>query len=159
MKNLAILLMCGTLTVAAHAATVNIQWQHPDKYTDVQAGEGSQQAFQKRVFSQLDKHFAKLAKKLPADQQLNIKVTNLDLAGDVNFGNAQRIRIVRDIFIPRMVLSYQLLDSSGKTLKKQQVKLQDLSFMNNISLKYQNDSLGYEKNMIDNWFKKTFLAS
>jgi hypothetical protein len=139
----------------AQAAQVEVKWTNPDKYTDVDAGEEHRQHFKDRTFKALEKHFAKIAELLPEQQTLIFDITNLDLAGDVNFG-AKRIRIVKNIFFPRIEFSYQLLNADNTVVKSAEVSLKDMGFLMSNGLRYRNQTLGYEKEMFDGWFNKTF---
>ena len=141
---------------AVQAAQVEVKWTNPDKYTDVDAGEEHRQHFKDRTFKAFEKHFAKLAELLPENQKLIFDITNVDLAGDVNFGGVKRIRIVKDLFFPRMEFSYQLLNADNSVIKSEEVSLKDMGFMMHSGLRYRNQTLGYEKEMLDDWFKKTF---
>lgn len=137
------------------AAEVEVKWTNPDKYTDIKAGEGHRKKFQEQTFKTLEEHFAKMAKMLPEQQKLLLDVTNLDLAGDVNYG-IKRIRIIKDIFTPRMKFSYQLLNADNTVAKSEEVSLNDMGFLMHNNLKYRSESLKYEKKMLDDWFRKTF---
>jgi hypothetical protein len=80
---------------------------------------------------------------LPRGDQLNLKVTDLELAGTVqtlemaclthllNLANLQtkEYRIVIAINIFRMAFSHKLMDASGKILQQKEVKLKDISFL------------------------------
>jgi hypothetical protein len=114
--------------------------------------------FRERTFNEFEKHFAKLAESLPEDQLLKIEVTDVDLAGDTNAAGINRVRIIKELYIPRMEFSYQLLDANSKVVLADEVKLKDMNFMSNSQLKYRNKPLGYEKKMLDDWFEKTFKA-
>ena len=153
--SLAVVLMSMS---SIQAAQVEVKWTNPDKYTDIKAGEGHRKKFTEQTFKTLDAHFAKMAKMLPEQQELIIEVTNLDLAGDVNYG-MKRIRIIKDIFTPRMKFSYQLLDTDKTVVKSEDVSLNDMGFLMHNNLKYRNESLQYEKKMLDDWFRKTFSRS
>lgn len=139
-----------------NAAEVEVTWQDSDKYRDVYAGDGSNKSFKKSTFSQLEKHFSKLAEKLPSDYTLNIVVNDLDLAGDVHHGGINQIRIVKDIFFPRMKFSYQLLSADKQVINENEINLKDMNFMMHNSMRYSNSSLSHEKKMLDDWFKDTF---
>lgn len=143
---------------AVQAAQVEVKWTNPDKYTDIKAGEGHRKKFQEQTFKTLEEHLAKMAEMLPEQQKLLIDVTNLDLAGDVNY-TMKRIRIIKDIFTPRMKFSYQLLNADNTVVKSEDVSLNDMGFMMSNSLKYRSKSLSYEKEMLDDWFRKTFEDS
>lgn len=139
------------------AGTSEVKWINPDDYRDVDAGEGHKAKFKAKVFADFEKHFEKLSAKLPEGQNLLVEVTDVDLAGDVNHGGMRRIRIVKDLYFPRIKFSYQLVDGKKQELSSGTVNLKDMSFMMGSSLRHSNDSLTYEKNMLDEWFSKTFL--
>jgi len=66
------------------------------------------------------------------------------------------MRIIKHMYSPRMNFSYQLVDIKGEVIQSDDVVVKDMNFMSNTSLKYRNQSLGYEKKMLDDWFEKTF---
>ena len=140
----------------AQAAQVEVKWTNPDKYSDIDAGQEHRQHFKDRTFKAFEEHFAKMANTLPEQQKLVFDIKNLDLAGDINFGGMKRIRIIKDIFFPRMEFSYQLLNADNTVVKSAEVSLKDMSFLMHHSFRYRNKSLSYEKKMLDDWFKKTF---
>jgi hypothetical protein len=137
------------------AATSEVTWTNSDKYRDVHAGDGNRAKFKARTFAKFEKHFSMLAEKLPEGQTLFIDVQDVDLAGDVH-QNMQRIRVIKDIFFPRIKFSYKVVDSNKKAITSGDVNLKDMSFMTGSKLRYNQDSLGYEKRMLDEWFTKTF---
>jgi hypothetical protein len=145
-----------SVSSVASAATSEVTWTDYEKYTDIRSGNESRKHFRERTFYNFEKHFTKLAKKLPEDQVLKINVTNVDLAGDTNAGGIDQLRIVKDIYFPRMNFTYQLLNSDGSEVSAAKVALKNMSFMMGGNLRYRNDSLGYEKYMLDDWFFKTF---
>ena len=148
-----------TISANAQAASVEINWQNPEKYADVRPTNESRVKFRERTFEALDKYVGELAEKLPEKEKLSMTVTNLDLAGQVwpssfVFGNAtgSDVRIIKRVDIPRISFSYSLTDDSGKVLKSADVKLKDMSFLDNPSTFRQNEYLGYEKAMLKDWF-------
>jgi hypothetical protein len=158
MKNKSVILIAVSslfLTFISSAATSEVTWTNSDKYRDVDAGDGHRTKFKARIFTKFEKHFASLAKKLPEGQTLLIDVQDVDLAGDVH-QNMRRIRVIKDIFYPRIKFSYQVVDSDKKIVSSGDVNLKDMSFMMGSNFRYNQDSLGYEKRMLDEWFEKTF---
>ena len=158
-KSISILILCISsvlLMPNAMAASSEVTWADYKKYRDINAGEQNRKSFRERTFKQFEKHFAQLAAKLPEKQRLKIEVTDVDLAGDTHAAGINRTRIIKDIYFPRLNFSYQLLDESGKVVKSADVVLRDMNFMSGSNLKYRNKSLGYEKKMLDKWFKDTF---
>ena len=154
---LTILIASMSISSISVAGEVEVTWTAPEKYRDIRAGEENRKRFKARTFSALEKHLAKLSMKLPQEQLLKINVTDVDLAGDTLHGGIQRIRIIKDIYFPRLKFSYQLLNKAdGKVIISEEVNLKDMGFMQRGRLKYNNQSLSYEKVMLDNWFNKTF---
>ena len=161
MNTLKATLLASLITVFAvpsvMAGESEVTWTNPDKYRDVKANDmESRKRFEERTFKNLEKHFAKLAAQLPEGQTLKLDVTDVDLAGDVNAGGIERIRIVKEIYFPRMKFSYELVGADNSVIVADEINLKDMNFMTGSRLKYRNDSLGYEKKMLDDWFKKTF---
>lgn len=161
MKNMSLtlvtLLSVMLVVPSSLAGTSEVTWTNADKYRDVDPGEGHKKKFKAKVFSEFEQHFAKLAASLPDGQTLKVDVTDVDLAGDVRH-NMQRIRVVKDLYFPRIKFSYQVVDSSGKEISSGQENLKDMNFMMGSSLKYKNDLIGYEKKMLDEWFFDTFKS-
>ena len=141
------------------AATSEVKWTNPDDYRDIRPGESHRKHFRDRTFNTLEKHFSQLAEKLPEGQTLKIDVSNVDLAGDVNYGGLKRFRIIKEIYFPKMSFSYQVVDMKNFEISAGEVDLKDMSFMRNTGLRYRNKSLGYEMKMLDDWFKDTFEKS
>lgn len=141
----------------AYAATSEVTWTDYEKYRDIQPSNNSgRKQFRERTFKNFEKHFTKLAENLPEGQVLKIEVTDVDLAGDTLAGGIDRFRIVKDIYFPRLNFSYQLVNADSSEIVSAEVVLKDMNFMRGSSLKYRNDSLGYEKKMLDDWFFGVF---
>ncbi len=146
------------LSPSAFAASSEVTWTDYKSYRDIDSGNEGRKQFRERTFKDLEKHFAKLAATLPGDQVLKIDVTDVDLAGDTNAAGINRVRIIKQIYSPRMNFSYELLDATGKVIKSEEVTIRDMNFMSGSNLKYRSKSLGYEKKMLDDWFNDTFKA-
>ncbi|MCY7294664.1 DUF3016 domain-containing protein [Alteromonas sp. a30] len=175
MNKLVISLLCGLslsfLTQAADntqekpAGRATIEWQNPDEYVDVRPSNQSKKRFQTSTFNKLEAFVEKLAEALPEGQTLSMTVTNLDLAGHVwpghmaGMNSTQEIRVIKRVDIPRMYFSYQLFDANGKVIKEGEEELKDMSFQERNIGRIQNDSLRYEKNMLERWFNKTLMPT
>lgn len=141
---------------SAHAGTATIEWTNPDDYRDIRPGNESRKHFRERTFKEFEKFATKLAAKLPEGYELKLNVTNLDLAGNVEFGRTQQIRIIRQIHFPKIDFDYQLLDANQQVLAAEQVSLKDMNFLHHIKTRAGTESLGYEKRMLSEWFNKAF---
>jgi hypothetical protein len=148
---------------AAAKGNVEINWQNPEKYSDVRSPSMSNAKYRAQVFKQLDEYFNELAADLTDNQTLKINVTNLDLAGQVwpasfvGLGHSSSdVRLIKSIDIPRMRFSYQLLDQSGVVIKEADADLKDMSFQDRHNPFFNSESLRYEKNMVKQWFEREF---
>lgn len=139
-----------------YAATSEVTWTDHEKYRDIHPGSEGRKHFRERTFKSFEKHFAKLAENLPKGQILKINVTDVDLAGDTFSGGINQLRIIKDIYFPRMNFSYELANTDGSIITSGEIVLKDMNFMMGSNSKYRNKSLRYEKVMLDDWFTKTF---
>lgn len=152
-----LLSVLGTFCVASYAGDVKVNWQNPEKYTDIRPTNETRADFQVRVFKELDQVFTDMAKKLPDHTQWNVTVTDLDLAGDVNplyFRGGHEIRIVKDLYWPRMNLSYTLTDEQGKVLASGTEEIKDMGFLMRSTIPSGNTAFQFEEQMLWDWFKK-----
>lgn len=154
----AVLLASFLLIPNAFAATSEVTWTDYKSYRDIDEGNEGRKQFRERTFKDFEQHFTKLAATLPAEQTLKIVVTDVDLAGDTNAASINRIRIIKQLYSPRMNFSYQLLDANAKAIQADDVVVKDMNFMSGNNMKYRNEPLGYEKKMLDKWFNETFKA-
>ncbi|MDX2369123.1 MAG: DUF3016 domain-containing protein [Colwellia sp.] len=160
MKKLTITLLAMftviSLLPVVYAATSEVTWTDHEKYRDIHPGSEGRKHFRERTFKNFEKHFAELAVNLPENQVLNINVTDVDLAGDTHSAGINQLRIIKDIYYPRMNFSYELVNADGSIITSGEIVLKDMNFMMGSNLKYRNKSLGYEKKLLDDWFSDTF---
>lgn len=135
---------------------VSIMWQNPADFSDVEATIGVQSKFEEYLFTQLTKELAKLANKhLSAQQKLELIVTNVDLAGDLQptfGGTADEVRIVSDLYPPKIAFEYTLTDN-GNVISSGSEKLKDMGYLMGIQ-QVGNDPFPYEADLLTDWFKK-----
>lgn len=147
------LILAGT---GAASAGVNVSYARPDQFADVPWNDRERQA----VLKDLTGHFAKLASRLPPGQDLNVEVLDIDLAGYVwpaRWGGNE-IRVVRGMADwPHMRLRYTITQI-GQVLKSGEEDLQNMSYSDRASRYFSSDSLRYEKQMIDDWFRNRIAA-
>ena len=67
------------------------------------------------------------------------------------------IRVIKNIDIPRIKLSYVYTGADGVALKQGEVNIKDMSFLSQHNPVSRSDSLKYEKNMLRKWFNETFI--
>lgn len=141
-----------TASTPAKRDNVAVNFHEADKFTDAREsfGAGSSQYY----LDVLSEHLHRVAStRLAAGQKLTVTFTDIDLAGDFipTHSQLQNVRIIKDIYIPRMFMTFQLTDADGKVIKEGERKLTDLNFMNNIGLIDRNQPLYYDKALLTNW--------
>lgn len=163
------LLTIGSQSVAAEvanhsvaSAVVEVQWGEPNDFTDIDPGNQSKRGFNQRLFSQFEKHFAKLAEQLPQGYLWTIKVIDIDLAGRVSHQYSpthEPLRVIDHFFTPKVVLSYQLIDAQGKLVSSaDELILKDNMMEQFPAARFMQHAFAYEKHLIKKWFKQSLLS-
>ncbi len=142
--------------LVATAATVQVRFTDPAKFTDV--GRGLSYAGDvEDVLAKLRAFLVDRANRvLPADDKLEVTVTDIDLAGSYEPSQrySREVRVVRRTYPPRIDLAFRL--TRGDTLLKDGTRsLRDAAFLD-VALRYRNDALGYEKQLLDDWLRSEF---
>ncbi|MES3023383.1 MAG: DUF3016 domain-containing protein [Pseudomonadota bacterium] len=140
------------LAAGTAGAGVNIRFANPDNYADL-PHSASDRA---RVLEGLGEHFEKLGARLPAGQQLDVEVLDVDLAGRIDpyFSNQQDVRVMRNAADwPSMRLRYTLR-SGEQVISSGEQDLRNMMYLNRTNRHDLSDGLRYEKQMIDEWFKE-----
>jgi hypothetical protein len=154
------LLGAPTMVTAAAPTNVTVTYDHPEKFTETQkvrslAPQLDDDSYLKTLKSYIEEHAGKM---LPPGEHLDIVVTDIDRAGNFEPWRPyplRDVRIVKDIYPPRIDLHFQLLDADGKVLSEGTRKLRDPGFLyDGLALPGNTDSLRYEKGLIDRWLRK-----
>lgn len=160
-------LMCNVAIAEEEAApnpvtengVVKVEWQEPKNYRDLKTATEVKSRFQQRFFDTITENVNKEAVKiLKPDQKLEMIVTDVDLAGDLRptFGatSASELRIVKDMYPPRMTFSYSITEG-GKVIMAGNEKLMDMNFMYGVNSTRNQRPFEYETAMLKSWLKKT----
>jgi hypothetical protein len=137
------------------AGNVTVKFHEADNFTDVRESFGGNASQQ--YLDILSQHLQRKASALlPPGQKLTVTFTDIDLAGDFlpMKSSMQDIRVIKDIYMPRMSLSFQITDADGNVIKEGARRLTDLNFMNNLGLIGRNQPLYYDKALLDDWVQK-----
>lgn len=151
-----VLLVAASCTAALAAPNVSVQWIAPERFADA----GISIIDRERALDALTRHWQQLGQALPAGQELHLEITDLDLAGEPERMMWPEIRVLRDrADWPRLSMRYALKDGQ-RELAAGVAELSDMAYMFGRSTQPStiDDSLRYEKRMIDAWFKKVILA-
>jgi hypothetical protein len=140
-------------------ARAEVNFFEPQKFTDVRdsyMGDSDRTTY----LEQIRDHVLEQAKYyVPEGHKLSVTFTDIDMAGDFEPWRGPRwddIRIVKDIYPPRVVLAFQLTDAAGNVVKEGKRDLRDLAFMMKISMSFRDDPVRHEKALIDDWLRSEF---
>ncbi|MBV7538368.1 DUF3016 domain-containing protein [Duganella sp. sic0402] len=146
--------LTALLASSAALAEVSVSYVKPEDFTDVPRGEVDRE----RTLKDFSDYFATLDKKLPQGQSLKIEVLDIDLAGRLYPRRAgDDIRVLTGgADWPRIRLRYTL-EENGTVLRSGEDQLSNMNYQWSRTGYFDNDTLRYEKQMLDEWFKKTVV--
>jgi hypothetical protein len=93
---------------------------------------------------------------LPAHMNLDVRVTDIDLAG--NFEpwrgpQSDQVRITNQLYLPRFALEFRVIDARGQIILSGKRNLTDLNYQ--LRTFYPvDDYLRYEKDLLRHWFRE-----
>jgi len=141
---------------------VSVQWNDPAQFTEIRQSTNRFEAERGDWVQQLARYVqTSAAKPLQAGQTLEVTLVDVKRAGDYEPWHGPRgrdIRIMRDIYPPRITLQYTLKDASGRIIDEGDARLSDSGYLHNIGLKSDTDPLRYEKRLIDDWVKRQLTS-
>lgn len=141
------------------APRAEVVFAHPEKFADAKEDYMGSDQGRDAILDSLRDYVVKQSRHyVPEGQRLAVTVTEVDLAGDFEpwrGPSAMDVRIIKDIYAPRIDLSFKLTDAGGKVLKEGARQLRDLAFMMKLSIN-TSDALRHEKALIDDWFRSDF---
>lgn len=142
---------------AAEVTNITVDFKDADRFTDARSSfSGSTDEGYLDILSSHVKQSA--ARYVKADQKLAVTITDVDLAGDITprGGAGNDVRVVKDIYRPRITLTFKLTAADGSVVKEGDRTLVDSFFMNNIGVVGRDEPLYYDKAMLTDWVKNEF---
>ena len=140
-------------------ARVDVVFSSPEKFTDVRDSYTASDKGREGILSQIRDYLVNRADiYVSPGQKLTVTFTDIDLAGDFEPWRGTEgmdIRIVKDIYPPKMDLEFKLTGADGAVIKEGKRQLRDLAFMSRLSIN-RNDTLRFEKALLDDWLKDDF---
>lgn len=143
-------LALALLSVAAHAS-VKVNFVDAGGYSDVR-GSGS-------VLPEIRQHLQALGTRyLKPGRSLSIDVLDVDLAGEFEpwRRGPSEIRVLRGITPPRITLRYTL-QHQGRVIMRGSDTISDLNYQMR-SARFLSSRLGFEKDMLTDWFRDRFQS-
>jgi hypothetical protein len=150
-------LLSAWLWTSPAGAMVTVSFTNPERYTDI----GWYRDEPNDEMKEIEAHLKRLGERyLSPDQLLKIEVLDVDLAGTWSLSRrfGQGVRIMRGKSDwPRIELHY-VLEAGGRVLVDQQEKVSDLGYPELQGGLHSSQSLPYEKQMLDAWFRRRFTV-
>jgi len=140
-------------TVSATDEVATVTLINPHNFTDIDTGNfGVQSNFEQRVAKELAEALADHFKE--TDLIIDIMFTDIDLAGETRY-NMREIRVLKNVYIPRMSFEYEIKDKSGVVKLADTVDIKDMSYLDKRLFGIKaNDLFRYEKRMLIEYFNK-----
>jgi len=149
-------LFAGVLS-AEPAAAVTVDFVDTDNFTDFTNSYSFPDRGQDKIIENLSEYITTRAeRKLPAGFSLQVVVTDVDMAGEFEpwrSSSSSDVRIVKDLYPPRINLSFRVVNAQGAVVAEGNRKLRDMGFMYS-GRALDSDPLKYEKKLLDRWISR-----
>ena len=144
------------------ATSVDVVFIQPGEFTDVSRDGYASGRDQDGILSDLKAHVEKMAHQyLKEGQVLSVRFTDIDLAGGFEPWRGHQyndIRIVKEIYPPRMDLEFKLTSAEGKIISEGKRQLRELGYLSRMVLP-NNDPMRFDKQMLEDWMRREFGRS
>lgn len=142
---------------------VEVVFFEPEKFTDVKDSYMGTDKGQEATLELLKGYLTtRGVRGLLPGQKLAITMTDVDLAGDFEPWRGPQwgdVRIVKDIYPPRLSLAFRLTDAAGRVVKEGKRDLRDLAFLMKLTMGFRDDPLRHEKALLDDWLSAEFRSA
>lgn len=139
---------------------VDVSWTDPAQFSEIKQSNNRWEARRGDWVQQIAKYVRKRAEqRLPGGDRMSVTINDIRRAGQYEpwrGANVSSTRFVRDIYPPRIELSFTLTGADGRVIAQGDRKLTDLAFLMNTPTAGSSDTLRYEKRLIDDWLSKEF---
>ena len=167
LKSLLLTCLAGTVAAAPLSAAVSVApgvesriaviFAQPQNFTDVKRSYMDDTSVE--LLGEIQKSIRETGERaVPEGMKLEIRVTDIDLAGDFEPWHGARlndVRILRGIYPPRIKLEFQLTDRGGHVVRSGQRSLSDLAYRTRLTWP-NSDYLRYEKDLVRDWYRTEF---
>lgn len=141
---------------------VDVRWDNPEQFTEIRQSRNRFEARRGNWVEQLAQYVRKRTEReLAPGQRLSVDITDVKRAGDYEPWHGPQFddtRFIRDIYPPRIDLTFTLSGADGQVIEQGQRTLRDLSFLMGPRAAGQTDPLRYEKRLIDDWAFREFKS-
>jgi hypothetical protein len=157
----ALVVTCGPALAAdpvpAGAERVTVQMQKPEAFKDFKATCIGMDERTRGMLADLTQFIRTTGGRYLRDgDTLEITVTDIDMAGEFETWRSPQacsVRVMLDIYAPRIVLDFRLTDRDGKVVSAGHRDLGDPLYLTR-AVMLSTDPLRYEKNLLADWLQK-----
>jgi Protein of unknown function (DUF3016) len=140
-----------------HVARIHVVFVQPEKFTDARRADFKPNS--EAILDAIAKFMQETGEEtLPREMNLDIRVTDVDLAGDFQPWHGPQfdhVRVTNQLYPPRIVLEFRVIDAGGQVIQSGKRNLTDLNYQ--LRTFYPvDDYLRYEKDLLRNWFREEF---
>ena len=162
----AIALAFASVASAAPQASdsrVQVDWTKPGDFSEAKQypGTGLGRESPDEWLTDLANHLRYRAERvLPQGDDLHVTFTNVQRAGTYEPWRGPQwddVRIIKDIYPPRIDLTFTLTDANGGVVKEGKRELRDPAFLQRGILN-ESDPLRFEKRLLDDWLRNEFAG-
>jgi len=141
------------------AARVSVNYVNPEEFSEAKEF-GQQDRFNGANYLQPLKAYLvqRASRMLGPGERLEVSITDIKLAGGYEpWRGAQlmHVRFMKDVYPPRMDLSFKLIGSNGEVLREGSRQLRNLGYLQSGATRTSDtDPLRYDKALIDSWLRR-----
>lgn len=156
-RTLLLLLTLGFRPLAA-GAIVTVAFDNPGEFRDASLQGTYSVTAEEPALLEIGKHLQKLGERyLDPGQTLDVEILDVDLAGRLEPWRtyAHGVRFMDSVTWPAIRLRYTLRQD-GRPEMSAEERLADQIYLGRPRTYFSSDRLGYEKQMLDDWFRARF---
>jgi hypothetical protein len=159
------LILAALVALAATRASaeprISVVFVAPERFTDVKDGAMRSAPGEASILDELGRFVRETGERhVPAGVRLEVRVTDVDLAGDFEPWRGpqfERVRFLREIYPPRIDVEFRLVDAAGRVVKEGRRSLTDPLYLTRAA-RVADDRLRYEKDLLSDWLRTEFAA-
>lgn len=157
-RNLLPFLALGLWPLAA-SAIVTVEFDSPGQFRDASLEDRYAVDAGEPALQEISRHLQKLGERyLAPGETLTVEVLDVDLAGRFEPWRQRLhgVRIMNSVTWPMIRLRYTL-ERDGRTKMSAEERVIDQVYLGRHRTYFSSDRLGYEKQMLDDWFRARFV--
>ena len=140
-------------------SAISVRWGDPAQFAELRYSQNRRLAAQGDWVVELADYMQeKLAKAVPAGESVDVEILDIQRAGQYEwlYSQTDDVRVLRDVYPPRMTLQFSRKDASGAVIAEGERKIADLAYLQSPAPFPSSDPLRYDKRLIDTWIRREF---